>query len=235
MALTPTRSRKGSPVQNRRASDSPLRVAGDTDSQFFACACSARWSLPYRLTCDLVANLRLKFRDRRTVRRVLPRPPVCMYRRGRPRDLHQARPPERHGISRLAQPVSALPARVSAPSSARFDNWGAHCTARHRRMPPKNLTLALRNSDDRTSTNPRSARDRPFAPPVNPHLINKSAAKTDAEWAPEKPHRNLAGFKNPNVLRYLSANCECTGLWRTPPKNLTFPVQAFVRQSHVRS
>lgn len=63
---------------------------------------------------------------------------------------------------------------------------------------------------------------RPFAPPVNPHLIDRSAAKTDGEGAPEKPHRNLRGFKNPNVLRYLSANCECTGLWHTPRKTSPF-------------
>lgn len=218
MTLTPTRSRKGSPVQNRRAADSPLRAAGDAESQFFACACSARQALPYRLTCDPVANLRLRFCDRGTVLRFHAQAPVCMYRRGQPRDLHQARRREQCGIPKPAQPVSVPPARVSAPSGARVDHQGAHCTVRPWRILPKNLTFALCNSDDRTSTDPRRVRDRPFAPPVNPHLIDKSAAKADGEGAPEKSHRNLRGFKNPNVLRYLSANCECADLWRTPPE-----------------
>jgi hypothetical protein len=40
--------------------------------------------------------------------------------------------------------------------------------------------------------------------------------------APEKPHRNLGGFKNPNGVQYLCAAANSTVSHGRSPKNLTF-------------
>lgn len=61
-ALTPTLSRKPSPVRIYSVSDSSRRVAGCADSQIFACARHVRNLLPYRLTFRFVVILRLRFR-----------------------------------------------------------------------------------------------------------------------------------------------------------------------------
>jgi hypothetical protein len=61
-ALTPTLSRKPSPVRIYSVSDSSRRVAGCVDSQIFACARHVRNLLPYRLTFRFVVILRLRFR-----------------------------------------------------------------------------------------------------------------------------------------------------------------------------
>ncbi len=57
----------------------------------------------------------------------------------------------------------------------------------------------------RIQTSPRHTRDRQPGPPEKPHLIEKSGAPTDADTAPEKPHRNRRGIKNVNAVRYLCA------------------------------
>lgn len=223
MALTPTRSRKGSPVQNRRAADSPLRAAGDADSQFFACAYSGRQAFPYRLTCDPVANLRLGFCDRCTVPRSHAQP-ACMHVQARAAEEFasgSASGKTRYPKARTARfratgtCVSTVGGTYRQPGRALYS---APLTHAPRKISPSRCaipTIGHRRIPDARGI-------RPFAPPVNPHLIDRSAAKTDGEGTPEKPHRNLRGFKNPNVLRYLSANCECTGLWRTPRKTSPF-------------
>lgn len=213
-ALTPIGSRKGSPVQNRPVRDSPLRVAGDAESQFFACARYVRRTFPYRLTCDLVANLRLLFvsaaphsvftapdRSQQTC----AQPPVCVYRQSRSGDRHSVRSPDRRTHSAHERPDPAWPVRVSTPIATRLRQPGhALYSAPSHHGLPKILTLYPHSPGGRSVANARRARDRPFAPPVNPHLTDKSAAKADIRTTPEKPHRNLRGFKKTNALRYLA-------------------------------
>lgn len=211
-ALTPIGSRKGSPVQNRPVRDSPLRVAGDTESQFFACARYVRRTFPYRLTCDLVANLRLLFRERRTAfsLRLTDRSKpahnrlyACTGKAGQAiGTASKVRTDAR--IRRMSDQIRHGLCVFRCPSPPGFDSPGAHCTVHHRHRLPKILTLDPHSPGGRSVANARRARDRPFAPPVNPHLTDKNAAKADIRTTPEKPHRNLRGFKKPNALRYLA-------------------------------
>lgn len=152
-ALTPIGSRKGSPVQNRPVRDSPLRVAGDAESQFFACARYVRRTFPYRLTCDLVANLRLLFvsaaphsvftapdRSQQTC----AQPPVCMYRQSRSGDRHSVRSPDRRTHSAHERPDPAWPVRVSMPIVTRLRQPGrALYSAPSSRTPENSHPLSV--------------------------------------------------------------------------------------------
>lgn len=107
-------------------------------------------------------------------------------------------------IRRMSNQIPHGQCVFRCPSPPGFDSPGAHCTVHHHHRLPKILTLDPHGPDGRSVANARRARDRPFAPPVNPHLTDKNGAKADIRTTPEKPHRNLRGFKKANVLRYLA-------------------------------
>ena len=143
--------------------------------------------------------------------RMGPHRPVCMYRHGWPGDCDLFRDPGMRAKKALC--------RVD-PS--RFTGRGAHCTA-HRNGPvPKILTSPALNSVTRMPKNPRHTRDRPPGPPEKPHLIEKSAAPTEAKAAPEKSHRNRRGIKNVNGIRYLCAASVRVGPAIIPRKTSPF-------------
>lgn len=151
-ALTPIGSRKGSPVQNRPVRDSPLRVAGDAESQFFACARYVRRTFPYRLTCDLVANLRLLFVS--AAQRfhcawpiaVNLRTAACMHVQAKPVGRSaQRQKPDRRTHSAHERPDPAWPVRVLMPIATRF------------RQPGRALYSAP-SSQTPENSHPRSAR-----------------------------------------------------------------------------
>lgn len=56
-----------------------------------------------------------------------------------------------------------------------------------------------------------------------------------AGTAPEKPHRNLGGFKNPNGVQYLCAAANSTVSHSCSPKNLTFPCEHRTANVEIRS
>ncbi|WP_220086955.1 hypothetical protein, partial [Burkholderia multivorans] len=53
--------------------------------------------------------------------------------------------------------------------------------------------------------------------------------------APEKPHRNLGGFKNPNGIQYLCAAANSTVSHGCSPKNLTFLCEHRTANVEIRS
>ncbi|MBU9403840.1 hypothetical protein [Burkholderia multivorans] len=53
--------------------------------------------------------------------------------------------------------------------------------------------------------------------------------------APEKPHRNLGGFKNPNGVQYLCAAANSTVSHGCSPKNLTFLCEHRTAKVEIRS
>ncbi len=143
--------------------------------------------------------------------RMSPHRPVCMYRRGYRGDRDSRADPEIRAKKALC--------RVDR---SRFTGRGAHCTAHRNRSVPKILTSSARNSVTRMPKNPRHTRDRPPGPPEKPHLIEKSAAPTEAKAAPEKSHRNRRGIKNVNGIRYLCAAGIPVGPAITPRKTSPF-------------
>lgn len=140
-----------------------------------------------------------------------------MYRRGRAGRLHS-----------LSNRKKTRRQAARAQKSRCVGSPGAHCTAHHWRSLPKILTSSRSDCCEWPPTKVRHRRNPPFRPPENTHLNGKSGAQTDSRAAPEKPHRNLPGFKNLNRIRYLRAVDDAAVRHSHSPKTLTF-LQRFAR------
>ncbi|MET3622314.1 hypothetical protein ABIC49_003953 [Burkholderia ambifaria] len=201
-ALTPTLSRKPSPVRIYSVSDSSRRVAGCADSQIFACARHVRNLLPYRLTFRFVVILRLRFRVLVTGSLLGLTAALGWARTGLYACTGMA---DRETANFLGDPEIRAKKALCRVDPSRFAGPGAHCTAHRNSSVPKILTSPARNSVNGMPRNPRHTWDQPPGPPEKSHLIEKSGAPTDAKAAPEKSHRNRRGIKNVNGIRYLCA------------------------------
>lgn len=212
----PNGSRKPSPVRNCSVSGSSRHVAGCADSQNFRCARHVRNLLPYRLTYRFVVILRLPNREpaarssahltagRRPVQNGLyactgaaDRARLTVFRTGKDAS---ARCPVQHNRA-----IAAGRARIVQRTNG----------VRSRKFSPH----ACRTAVDSLPTNARHRRNPPFRPPENAHLDERSDAPADIATSPEKPHRNLPGFKNPNRIRYLRTVVGCCCAPRPSPEN----------------
>ncbi|KGB92911.1 hypothetical protein DM43_2026 [Burkholderia cepacia] len=201
----PKRSRKGSPVRQCGVPDSSRRAAACADSQNFTCARHVRNWLPYRLTFRFVVILRLHSRESDTGSQLHSRSspraahrPVCMYRHGSPEDRFGFDTRKTAGETGRCGPIGG---RSAGP--------GAHCTVsnrvRSRKCSPQAQSVDSTGCRRRPDT--RGTGCQPL--PKTLTFRRKCGTAAGTEIAPEKPHRNRRGIKNPNRFRYLCME----GIW----------------------